>query len=153
MNTSLKGSQRTKDGTGSNQIRACIRNTYNSSKQRIGDPIASQSERSRQMVEKDFSPPDKVFVCRPCPDFVSSGSTCYLAVSNQDLYGVDGCRITNMKIEHPILMVSLENAAETSFAQQVSELSLRTSRDESSKFHPSLLTVRQSTLEQLSGDG
>jgi hypothetical protein len=43
------------------------RGTYNSSRQRIGDPIASQSARRRQTVEYDFSPPDSVLVCLPSP--------------------------------------------------------------------------------------
>jgi hypothetical protein len=34
--------------------------TSNSSKQRIGLPIASQIASNKQMVEKDFSPPDRV---------------------------------------------------------------------------------------------
>lgn len=34
---------------------------YNSSRQRIGEPIASHNDNNRQIVEKDFSPPDKVF--------------------------------------------------------------------------------------------
>jgi hypothetical protein len=50
--------------------------TYNSSRHRIGEPIASQSDKSKQIVEKDFSPPDNVFVWRPFPLLVSSGSTC-----------------------------------------------------------------------------
>lgn len=35
---------------------------YNSSRQRMGAPIASQRDSRRQMVEKDFSPPERVFV-------------------------------------------------------------------------------------------
>jgi hypothetical protein len=50
-------------------------NTYNSSKQRIGDPIASQSESKRHTCEKDFSPPDKVLAPRPVLSLVISGST------------------------------------------------------------------------------
>lgn len=41
--------------------------TYNSSRQRIGEPIASQRESRRQTVEYDFSPPERVFVCLPSP--------------------------------------------------------------------------------------
>lgn len=41
--------------------------TYNSSRQRIGEPMASQRESNRQMVENDFSPPESVFVCLPAP--------------------------------------------------------------------------------------
>ena len=36
--------------------------TDNSSKQRIGAPIASHRESKKQICEKDFSPPDKVLV-------------------------------------------------------------------------------------------
>lgn len=39
--------------------------THNSSRQRIGEPMASQSESNKQIVENDFSPPDSVFVCLP----------------------------------------------------------------------------------------
>lgn len=49
---------------------------YNSSRQRIGAPIASHRESRRQIVEKDFSPPERVLVWRPWPVLVSSGSTC-----------------------------------------------------------------------------
>jgi hypothetical protein len=50
--------------------------TYNSSKHRIGDPMASHRARSKQIVEKDFSPPDNVLVCLPAAlTFVMSGST------------------------------------------------------------------------------
>jgi hypothetical protein len=50
--------------------------THNSSRHRIGDPIASQSAKSKHVVEKDFSPPESVFVCRPLSLFrVMSGST------------------------------------------------------------------------------
>lgn len=35
--------------------------TSNSSKHRMGEPIASQSESRRQIVENDFSPPESVF--------------------------------------------------------------------------------------------
>lgn len=38
---------------------------YNSSRQRMGAPIASQRDSKRQMVEKDFSPPESVLVWRP----------------------------------------------------------------------------------------
>jgi hypothetical protein len=54
-----------------------LRGTYNSSRQRIGDPMASQSARRRQTVEYDFSPPDSVLVCMPSPlRSVMSGCTC-----------------------------------------------------------------------------
>lgn len=50
--------------------------TYNSSKQRMGEPIASHSANNRQTWENDFSPPDSVFAPRPAPSsFVMSGST------------------------------------------------------------------------------
>ena len=49
--------------------------TYNSSRHRTGAPMASHSDRRRQMVEKDFSPPDRVFASRPLPTLVGSGST------------------------------------------------------------------------------
>ncbi len=50
--------------------------TSNSSRHRIGAPMASQRESSKQMVEKDFSPPDSVIVLRPLYCFkVTSGST------------------------------------------------------------------------------
>ena len=49
--------------------------TYNSSRHRTGAPIASHSDKRRQMVEKDFSPPDRVFASLPLPTFVGSGST------------------------------------------------------------------------------
>lgn len=49
---------------------------YNSSRQRMGAPIASQRDSKRQMVEKDFSPPESVFVWRPWPPVLEmSGST------------------------------------------------------------------------------
>jgi hypothetical protein len=52
------------------------RGTHNSSRQRIGDPMASQSARRRQTVEYDFSPPDSVLVCLPSPlRSVMSGCT------------------------------------------------------------------------------
>lgn len=41
--------------------------TSNSSRQRIGEPIASHRERRRHTVEYDFSPPERVFVCLPSP--------------------------------------------------------------------------------------
>lgn len=44
---------------------ACNWNAYNSSRQRIGAPMASQRDNKRHIVEKDFSPPDKVLVWRP----------------------------------------------------------------------------------------
>ena len=37
-------------------------NAHNSSRQRMGEPMASHRERRRQMVENDFSPPDNVLV-------------------------------------------------------------------------------------------
>lgn len=37
--------------------------------------MASHRESRRQIVEKDFSPPERVFVWRPWPVLVSSGST------------------------------------------------------------------------------
>lgn len=50
--------------------------TYNSSRHRIGAPMASHIERRRQMVEKDFSPPESPCVVLPLlPFLVSSGST------------------------------------------------------------------------------
>ena len=74
--------------------RGRLRDAYNSSRQRIGAPIASQTtprsvkpkpplqrerdlrESNKQMVENDFSPPDSVIVLRPLCSFrVSSGST------------------------------------------------------------------------------
>lgn len=49
---------------------------YNSSRQRMGAPIASQRDSKRQMVEKDFSPPESVLVWRPWPPVLEmSGST------------------------------------------------------------------------------
>jgi hypothetical protein len=43
----------------------------------MGEPMASHSERRRQIVEKDFSPPERVFVWRPAAEVrVISGSTC-----------------------------------------------------------------------------
>ena len=51
-------------------------NTSNSSKQRSGEPMASQMARSKQIDENDFSPPDNVLVLRPVAFFsVLSGST------------------------------------------------------------------------------
>lgn len=50
--------------------------TYNSSKQRIGDPIASHSASNKQTWENDFSPPDRVLAPRPALSLVLSGSTC-----------------------------------------------------------------------------
>ena len=74
--------------------RGQLEDAYNSSRQRIGAPMASQTtarsakskpplqrerdlrESNKQMVEKDFSPPDNVIVLRPLFSFrVSSGST------------------------------------------------------------------------------
>jgi hypothetical protein len=50
---------------------------YNSSKQRIGDPMASQSASKRQTCENDFSPPERVLAPRPSLlSLVMSGSTC-----------------------------------------------------------------------------
>ncbi len=50
--------------------------TSNSSKQRRGEPMASQMARSKQIDENDFSPPDNVLVLRPVAFFsVLSGST------------------------------------------------------------------------------
>lgn len=50
-------------------------NTSNSSRQRIGDPMASQMARSKQMEENDFSPPESVLVFRAAASFrVASGS-------------------------------------------------------------------------------
>lgn len=50
--------------------------TYNSSRQRMGDPMASQRARRRQICEKDFSPPERVLAPRPVSlDLVMSGST------------------------------------------------------------------------------
>jgi len=49
--------------------------TSNSSRQRMGDPMASQSDSKRQICEKDFSPPERVFVPRPVLSLVMSGST------------------------------------------------------------------------------
>lgn len=69
MKTSLAWSAET------HMMLAKLRDTYNSSRHRIGDPMASHRANSKQMVENDFSPPDKVFVCRPLPVLVSSGST------------------------------------------------------------------------------
>ena len=51
-------------------------NTSNSSRHLRGEPIASQIERSRQIDENDFSPPERVLVFRPTARFsVLSGST------------------------------------------------------------------------------
>jgi len=36
-------------------------NTSNSSKPRIGHPIVSHKDKSKQIVENDFSPPDNDF--------------------------------------------------------------------------------------------
>jgi len=42
----------------------------------MGDPIASHIDKSRQIVENDFSPPERVLVCRPLSlDLAISGST------------------------------------------------------------------------------
>jgi hypothetical protein len=41
--------------------------TYNSSRQRMGEPIASHNESRRHTVEYDFSPPESVLVCLPSP--------------------------------------------------------------------------------------
>lgn len=50
--------------------------TSNSSKQRMGDPMASQMLSSKQIVEKDFSPPLRVLAWRPESEtLVMSGST------------------------------------------------------------------------------
>ena len=54
--------------------RLWVGSTYNSSKQRIGEPMASQRESSKQMVENDFSPPESVLVCLAAlPSIVESG--------------------------------------------------------------------------------
>lgn len=51
--------------------------TYNSSRQRIGEPMASQRDKRRHTWEKDFSPPERVFAPRPVlSSLVISGSTC-----------------------------------------------------------------------------
>jgi len=39
--------------------------TSNSSRHRMGDPMASHSDSNRHTVEYDFSPPESVLVCRP----------------------------------------------------------------------------------------
>lgn len=50
--------------------------SYNSSKQRTGAPIASHKDSNRHVVEKDFSPPERVRVFRPSLLIrVESGST------------------------------------------------------------------------------
>jgi hypothetical protein len=55
--------------------------TSNSSRNRIGDPIASHTDKSMQIDENDFSPPDKVLVFRPAELLrVSSGSTWIVTV-------------------------------------------------------------------------
>lgn len=48
---------------------------YNSSRQRIGEPIASHRASKRHICENDFSPPDRVFAPRLMLSLVLSGST------------------------------------------------------------------------------
>lgn len=76
------------------------RMTHNSSRHRMGAPIAvrnvsrqsnerpwsrclpSHMESSKQMVEKDFSPPDSPFVSRPLARWaLPSGSTCHSSLA------------------------------------------------------------------------
>lgn len=60
-------------------------NTSNSSRHRNGDPMASQIDKSRQMDENDFSPPESVLVLRPAAELlVSSGST---VMSSRNRFG------------------------------------------------------------------
>jgi hypothetical protein len=109
MKTSLK--------TYEQRFASCaLRSTYNSSKQRMGDPMASHNASSIQMVEKDFSPPDNVFVCRPLSLLrVMSGSTCCLALASS----IDtkmGCTYNNVK--RSFAVVNLQVATELALREK-----------------------------------
>lgn len=65
--------------------------TYNSSKHRTGEPIASHNANNRQICENDFSPPESVLAPRPALSFVISGSTCVSLVCHCcQLLKIDG---------------------------------------------------------------
>ena len=126
------------------------RRAYNSSKPRIGEPMASQRDRSRQMVENDFSPPDSVFVCRPFPDLVSSGSTFARRLSAWP-DALEASRPPHLKVKQSCRVIRLERAAEAPLAQKVCELRSSASRDESTELLPSGSPFLESTVEELAG--
>jgi hypothetical protein len=88
--------------------------TYNSSRQRIGEPIASQSAKSIQMVEKDFSPPERVFVALPLSLLrVISGST-YVVLVGMTCYMY---KVTNVNIKLFIAMFNDERSSKLSLRE------------------------------------
>lgn len=98
--------------------------TYNSSRQRIGEPMASQRANRRQTCENDFSPPDSVLAPRPVLlSFVISGSTYGTVRLCGDIERA--YIIAYLKIKKFTLMVSQETTSEASFAQKVCKLGLR----------------------------
>lgn len=121
--------------------------TYNSSRQRIGEPIAFQSARRRQIKEYDFSPPDSVLVFLISPPFtVRSGCTCrcQLPLSTM-LYGHTYHNV------HPLVdMINQEVALEGTFRKHFREGNTRCQRDRTSKFFPAFLAIGERSCERLS---
>jgi hypothetical protein len=87
--------------------------TYNSSRQRIGEPMASQRESNKQIVENDFSPPESVLVCLPASSSIAeSGWTWSISRRLR-------CRDKNayMYIERLFFVVNPESATEPAFTE------------------------------------
>jgi hypothetical protein len=115
------------------------RSTYNSSKQRIGEPMASHRASSMQMVEKDFSPPDKVFVCRPLSLLrVISGSTCCSALVSSTCAGMGH---TYNNVQRPFAVIDFQVATELAFREKPRKTPSCTDGELSSEDLPSVLSI------------